>query len=1382
MKRLTRRDTINRGFVVSWLLTALMWLVPASTYSQVTPTDAVSRQVSAFVTDSVPGVVTPTDAVSRQVSAFVTDSVPGVVTPTDAVSREVSAFVTDSVPGVVAATDAVSRQVSVYILAAHPDLSICVAGSTSYIGEGIINYTAQGQTESCVLTRGQTVVYNIQVCNAGYAAASLLLTGSGNIDDWTIKYFDALTGGNDITGSITGAGWTSPALAPSATTFIRAELTLSGSGNNMSADEFRIIASATSVRQYDVVAIDATPKSGHLWMSFEGSRDIRVSTDAVCWIDYGNDGNDDLPAPLINISSVEGNAVLRLTPQEPYIPGPLQIMGLGPVQPVTTLQPGASMRVPFYYLCPLTGGVHFNLSEVIADDTPVDWAAMEQALQPSDIDPAALEVIWGNLQQQQGPDWCNFVQALRSDAQYLADNGEICQDGRELNMVEVQKASDGFSPQSVLAAAADTFPELSNSGLTLYRLAPAGIAQRFRLGPFGRGWWHGYEYFITYPNANEIQMNGPGGSERVFSNYAGGAWVDSLGGYGQLTQLANGAIQIREKNGVVWLFNASGQLASLTDPNNNQLSFAYTGAFLTTITNSLGQTLALSYDSNGRVTQLTDGAGKVITYQYDASDQFLTGVQYTDGTSLGYSYTPATGAPTDYAIETLTLADGTHLYYSYDEEGCLSGRTRDNGLDPVQYGYGDGGTVTMTDAMTDTATLYFGAYGEVLRSIDPEGNTTTRTINEEGNLTQIVTPDNSISNFSYDTNGNLIGMIDPLKQTAQLGYTTTFSQLSWLTDGSDHQRNFAYDSQSNLTNLTYPNGKSESYGYDSTGDLTSMKNRAGNTTNITYDSAKRPSHIAYPSGRTRDYSYDADNNLLSVTDSVAGAVSMQYDANDRQTRIDYPNGRWFTFTYDAAGRRLNRTGQDGFQLNYQYDNIGRISSLNDVNGNTFIQYSYDAVGRLSTETKGNGTSTSYTYTASGQIKSVMHAGPDGGTLAFYQYTYDANGRPLTVTSQDGVTTYSYDADGQLTGVTTPQGQTIRYAYDASGNRTSVTNNGTVTAYQVNNQMDQYEAVGALNCSYDTNGNLISKSDGLQSWSYTYDECNRLVSFVSPTDAWQYEYDALGNRSAVTHNGLRTEYIVDPIGLGNVAEEVDDASGAITHDIHGLGLSERIDGSGNQYFYNFDGLGNTIQLTDSSGAVANAYQYLPYGECTVLTSNVANPFDYNAALGVMDDGSGLNYMRARFYETDLGRFVTPDPININGGLNIYAYCLNNPLVLSDPIGLGGDQRAKNAFDFTMGSLAIIASFIPGEGEVSLIGMTINGIGIGFNLYNTSKAWIELSNPSLAPIWEKSDNNLNIQNVDFVQNIVGMLYGIYSKEWAGVFIALSQSAGDYSYGSK
>lgn len=133
-------------------------------------------------------------------------------------------------------------------------------------------------------------------------------------------------------------------------------------------------------------------------------------------------------------------------------------------------------------------------------------------------------------------------------------------------------------------------------------------------------------------------------------------------------------------------------------------------------------------------------------------------------------------------------------------------------------------------------------------------------------------------------------------------------------------------------------------------------------------------------------------------------------------------------------------------------------------------------------------------------------------------------------------------------------------------------------------------------------------------------------------------------------------------------EYDGGGNLIANYVYGLGLVYKVDTSDKPYFYHYNFTGSTVAMTDTNGNIINKYAYTPFGRLAGSVESVPNPFRYVGKSGVMDDKSGLFYMRARYYDPEVGRFITKDPIGFDGGVNLYGYVGENPINFIDPSGL------------------------------------------------------------------------------------------------------------------
>lgn len=257
-------------------------------------------------------------------------------------------------------------------------------------------------------------------------------------------------------------------------------------------------------------------------------------------------------------------------------------------------------------------------------------------------------------------------------------------------------------------------------------------------------------------------------------------------------------------------------------------------------------------------------------------------------------------------------------------------------------------------------------------------------------------------------------------------------------------------------------------------------------------------------------------------------------------------------------------------------------------------------------------------------------------------------------------------------------ETITYSYDDSGNRISkgATVSGTPETpieaqYDTGNRLTQLTLKGQglngtdLVCAlgYDPNGNLSTKACGTETTQYAWDARNRLTGIQSPTVTASFKYDALGRRIERTINGDTIQYLYD--GDQAIAELRNGAVSA--HLLTGLAIDETIARYTNEGERTLltDALGSVLITAKEDATVVTAYGYSPYGENQIMGTDEHNPIQYTAR---ENDDTGLYYYRARYYDPQLKRFISEDPIGIDGGPNVYAYVRGNPTNKIDPYGL------------------------------------------------------------------------------------------------------------------
>jgi RHS repeat-associated protein len=311
-----------------------------------------------------------------------------------------------------------------------------------------------------------------------------------------------------------------------------------------------------------------------------------------------------------------------------------------------------------------------------------------------------------------------------------------------------------------------------------------------------------------------------------------------------------------------------------------------------------------------------------------------------------------------------------------------------------------------------------------------------------------------------------------------------------------------------------------------------------------------------------------------------------------------------------------------------------------------------------------------------RLLSVLHQ-VGSVTVDGASYSYDPAGNRLSKTDLLASVTsnYSYDPLYELTGVSQGTGTTESYTYDAVGNRLSSLGMSPYTY----NSSNQLTSLPSGSYTYDRNGSALTKPDGT---SYTWDYENRLKQVTLPGTAGTvtFKYDPFGRRvqKAFTQGGTTTttNYLYDG---RNLLEEIDNTGSVLArytqtaHDTGSRHLDEPLAElrSGTTSYYHQDGLGSVTSLSNGAGALANTYTYDSYGKLTASTGTITNPLQYTAR--EFDSETGIYQYRFRYYDQNVGRFLTEDPLAFGGGTNFYAYVTNDPVDIVDPFGLKGRRR-------------------------------------------------------------------------------------------------------------
>lgn len=642
-----------------------------------------------------------------------------------------------------------------------------------------------------------------------------------------------------------------------------------------------------------------------------------------------------------------------------------------------------------------------------------------------------------------------------------------------------------------------------------------------------------------------------------------------------------------------------------------------------------GQVVRNQYDSQGRITQSTDNLGRVTKYAYDAAGNVIS-QQDPLGRVTDTQYDLKWNAPTQ---TTRYLDDGSPV------------------ATQIQYHATHGQPTRLTDPENRATTLAYTPRGQLASLADPLGQQTLLDYNPAGDLVEVEDPLGNLTRLSTDGAGRTVN-------------TTTPKGFDWL-------RSWNGKSQPRIE--TDPTGGKIERVYDDAGRLVSIWDQNGNPVErYTYDARGNLVSTTDALNQSDTYQYDAANRLTQTTTRNGDVVTYAYDGQDRLAQIARPDSTT-NYSYDAAGR-LIQVQEGATRLQYDYDQADRlVREVQDTpNGYNSVEYQYDALDRRVSRKVNGGDETRYTWNKANQLTQIQFRGE---TTA---YQYDAAGRLASKTLPGGIVqTYAYDPASRLTQIQYKNGATpidqLDLAYDAEGNivskklaNGSLAQDSALTAtYDAANRMTGITVSGkSYALTYDANGNPTGKqniADVNDVTLYAWDTRNRLTGLTAPGLAASFAYDPLGRRIERTVNGETTAYLYDGIqAIGEVR------AGQTTALLTGLSVDEAIAryASSGRLTQLTDQLGSVFRQINEAGGTQSQTAYSPYGEATTSGDDQGNSTEYTAR---ENDGTGVYFYRARYFDPVLKRFVSEDPIGVDGGVNLYAYVDGNPISFVDPEG-------------------------------------------------------------------------------------------------------------------
>ncbi|WP_373321239.1 hypothetical protein, partial [Chitiniphilus shinanonensis] len=511
------------------------------------------------------------------------------------------------------------------------------------------------------------------------------------------------------------------------------------------------------------------------------------------------------------------------------------------------------------------------------------------------------------------------------------------------------------------------------------------------------------------------------------------------------------------------------RLVSAQDPNGNQQTYTYSGALLTRIQTTTGDSIEFSYSGNNLTQErirradgsylgrtyyrydaldrlsevlvdltpddgaITDGQVYSTRYTYDGSSNRLASLTQTDGSTLGFTYVQV---GSDYRLATVTDALGQVTRFTYD----VANRS-----------------TTVTDALGYVTSYRYDAAGQLLDVTGPATSGAPQKVSYQydsnGNLLQSTDALGNTVSYGYDASGNVLSQQDSAGNRIERSYNSANQLLTETVyrqpdpDGAGsavatlpETTRYVYDANQNLRFLISAQGRISEYRYDAQGlklsshsYLANLYPLTGLTTSQAPTLAQLTSWVAtQPAGQTtrEDYGYDTRGQLISLTRYAT------VDANG--VGIVDDGASTTRYGYDASGNLLSQVDGNGRQTSYSYDGMNRLLSTVDALGQSST-HQYDDANRRVVHLLVNGRVDTETYDAAGQLLSVIRGG-----LAPTQYRYDADGRlRLTIDGNGAKTHRLYDARGNLIARIDANGALTEYLYNAAGQLSQTIAYGTL---------------------------------------------------------------------------------------------------------------------------------------------------------------------------------------------------------------------------------------------------------------------------------------------------------------------------------------------------
>ncbi|MFN8392446.1 MAG: RHS repeat-associated core domain-containing protein [Bdellovibrionota bacterium] len=730
-------------------------------------------------------------------------------------------------------------------------------------------------------------------------------------------------------------------------------------------------------------------------------------------------------------------------------------------------------------------------------------------------------------------------------------------------------------------------------------------------------------------------------------------------------------------------YDSLGNITDVVNSSTGHWTYTYNGFDLLTAADNIGTYLTLGYTDSSNPhspTTITDGASRTWTRTYNAYGQVLT-VAPPSGSSIGTTTYAYEENPSDAAfgyLRSITNGAGdVTTFDSYSPLGDVTSRT-----------------TSPSSGVTHTTTYSYDPSRRLLGLQFPDSTTNANSYTGR-DLDSTIDEAGTEFDFTWKPGVDLLATESgPLSHQLSWNYTGD-RQLSSFVDARSNTTNYTYGNAGEKKLDTYPDSSQRTYKYDSHGRFSSLTEPRGRIMTATYDGLSRITNWTFssPSQTQLEYFYRIDGSYSS-TNCYTGSATYAYTTGRQVDNVTYnysnsglTTNNFLYYTYNPDGTVATMQWKRGSTVvvtwTYTYDGAGRMTGVSNSFGESST-FAYDHEGKITTQTNGNGTTTSYGYyEPRGWVSSITHK-LSGTPFASYSMEFDGTantvGNITKVTELDLTTVdYTYDDLYRLTGETRTGTNSFShtYAYDLAGNVTTL-DGSTFATYDAANK---FASLSGGTYSYDGAGNLTAVNvTGMTSGTFSYETREKMDNQTQGSTSIGYNYDPFGKRVLAKPGTTSSTYVWYIFDGDRLVGEVTTSGvkAAYTWGPDGI-VSERVISGNKSRYFHFGPQRETRYLTDASGTVADSYLYTAYGVPVTSSGTDFNPHRYGGKVGYYSDGPlGLILATHRWYSPKLMRWMGRDPIEYEGGENLYGYANNNPVLFTDPDGLepkstlGGDD--------------------------------------------------------------------------------------------------------------